>query len=73
MLLTLPNHQENLATARLLRSHGFQGLLAAMAQYDDEVQELREAGVQAAFDLSAEAGAGFARRALEAFGGKPDA
>jgi len=36
-----------------------------MAQHDDEVQELREAGVQAAFDLSSEAGEGFARHALE--------
>lgn len=40
-------------------------VLAAMAQHDDEVQELREAGVQAAFDLSSEAGEGFARHALE--------
>ena len=65
VLLTLPNHQENLTTARLLRSRGFKGVLAAMARHHDEVRELRDAGVQAAFNLSHEAGTGFAQHALE--------
>lgn len=70
VLLTLPTHQENLTTARLLRDHGFDGTLCALARYEDEVQELREAGVEMAVNLSVEAGAGFARHALEAAAGE---
>jgi len=66
VLLTLASHQENLTTARLLRDHGFAGMLAVPARHDDEVQELREAGVDTAVNLAVEAGAGFARHALEA-------
>lgn len=65
ILLALSNHRETLATARLLRHAGFTGVLAALARHDDEVRELREAGVEAAFNLSDEAGVGFARHALE--------
>ena len=57
-------------TARLLRDHGFAGMLAAPARHDDEVQELREAGVDTAVNLAVEAGAGFARHALEAAAGE---
>jgi hypothetical protein len=39
---------------------GFQGKVAAVARFPDELEELERAGVQAAFDVFAEAGAGFA-------------
>ena len=65
ILLALRSHQETLTTVRLLKQTGFTGVLAALARHDDEVRELREAGVEAAFNLSDEAGAGFARHALE--------
>ena len=34
--------------------------MAATAQFDDELEELRAAGAEAAFNFYAEAGAGFA-------------
>jgi len=64
ILLTMSNHPEKLTTVTLLRQRGYGGTLAALALHDDEVAELRAAGVQAAFNLSDEAGAGFARHAL---------
>ena len=53
-----------MVTVKLLREGGFEGVLAALARHDDEVRELREAGVEAAFNRSDEAGVGFARHAL---------
>ena len=60
VLLALPNQTENLFAVRQLRELGFDGHLAAIAKYPDEVDALREAGVDSAFNLYAEAGAGFA-------------
>ena len=71
ILLAVSNHQEKLITVRLLRESGRTPVLAALAQHDDEVRELREAGVEIAFDLSSEAGEGLAHRALDATAGSP--
>ena len=35
-------------------------MIAALSRYDDEMQELKKAGIQVVFDLYAEAGAGYA-------------
>ncbi|WP_455234789.1 NAD-binding protein [Thiogranum longum] len=60
VMLAMPNFSENLFAARQLRDIGYTGKLAAIARYPDEVEQLRQAGVDAAFNLYAEAGAGFA-------------
>jgi hypothetical protein len=44
----------------------FVGLVAATAKFDDEVEELKAAGMQAVFNLYAEAGYGFAEHVCEA-------
>ena len=59
-MLAMPNHLENLFAAGQLRKLGYKGRLAAVAKYPDEVAALQEAGVDSAFNLYAEAGAGFA-------------
>lgn len=61
-MLALPNHQANLAAAAELRSlkHKFDLMVTATAKHDDQVQELEENGVDAAFNLYAEAGQGYA-------------
>jgi len=59
----MPNQQENLYALRHLRSSGYTGKLAAIAKYPDEVEALKEAGADSAFNLYAEAGAGFADNA----------
>ena len=60
IMLAMPNVQENSYAAKQLRSLGYQGKIAAVAKFPDEIQQLEEAGVHAAFNLFAEAGAGFA-------------
>jgi len=60
ILLAMPNARENLYAARQLRDAGYAGKVAAVAKYADEIEELKQAGVHAAFNLYAEAGAGFA-------------
>ena len=60
VLFTMPNHEQQIRAARLLRKKGYKGKIAATAKYADEIEELQENGVDAAFNLYAEAGAGFA-------------
>jgi len=60
IVLAMPNIQENLFATRQLKDAGYTGKVAAVARYTDEIVELKKAGVHAAFNLYAEAGAGFA-------------
>ena len=60
ILLAMPNHHENLFAVRQLKQLGYAGRIAAVAKYADELKALREAGVDAAYNLYTEAGAGFA-------------
>ena len=60
VMLAMPSHLENLYAAGQLRNLGYRGRLAAIARYPDEVAALQAAGVDSAFNLYAEAGAGFA-------------
>ena len=60
VLLSMPNHDQQVRAATLLRDQGFKGKIAATAKYADEIDDLRKHGVDAAFNLYAEAGAGFA-------------
>ena len=62
-MLALPNHQANLAAAKEIRKFEARRgdvLLTATARYKDQIAELEEHGVDEAFDLSAEAGQGYA-------------
>ena len=65
ILLAMPNTQENLFAARQLKDSGYTGKLAAIAKYADEVEALQQAGVHAAYNLYAEAGAGFAEHVCD--------
>ncbi len=60
VLLAMSSHEANLLAVRRLAELGYRGLVAATAQFDDELEELRDAGADAAFNFYAEAGAGFA-------------
>ncbi len=63
VLLTMPKHQANLAAVRHLVEIGFPGTIAVIANFDDQVSELKEAGAEAAFNFYNEAGLGFAEHA----------
>ncbi|KPK38090.1 MAG: potassium transporter Kef [Gammaproteobacteria bacterium SG8_47] len=73
VLLALPNHKENLFAAKKLIASGFSGKVAAIARFPDEIEQLRAAGVNAAFNVYAEAGAGFADHVCETIGLSPKA
>lgn len=65
VLLAMPKYTTNVEAARLMTQGGFKGLIAASARFDDEVVALKEAGVHAAYNFFAEAGAGLAEAAYE--------
>ena len=70
-VLAMPKHQTNLAAAKHLASLEFRGIIVATANFDDQITELKEAGVTAAFNFYNEAGLGFARHASTLFESKP--
>ncbi len=65
VMLAMPNVSENLSIARELRERKYSGKVAAIAQFDDEVEALKEAGIHAAFNFYTEAGTGFADHVSE--------
>ncbi|HEY5792099.1 MAG TPA: cation:proton antiporter family protein [Chthoniobacterales bacterium] len=67
VVLAMPNHLANVHAAQTLKRHGYEGVVAATGKFDDEVKELRELGVDTAFNLYSEAGAGFAHHVYNVF------
>jgi hypothetical protein len=67
VLLTLPNHAATIAAAQAIVEIRDDVLIAATAQFDDEIAELREIGVQAVHNFYAGAGAGLAEQVFEEF------
>lgn len=64
-VLAMPFHNANLIALSCLRDSGFDGLVAAIARYDDDAAELRRHGADAVFHLYGAAGAELADRAAE--------
>ena len=60
ILLDMPKADENLYAFQLLQASGYQGKVAATAKYDDQVEMLKESGLDAAYNIYGEAGSGFA-------------
>ncbi|ALU40582.1 potassium transporter Kef [Kocuria flava] len=67
-VLAMPFHGSNLVALEQLTAGGFSGAVAAVAQYDDEVQELRARGVRTVFNLYSGAGIALASETLESLG-----
>jgi predicted Kef-type K+ transport protein len=65
ILLDMPKPEENLFAFKQLQASGFEGKVAATAKYDDQVEMLKNAGVDAAFNIYGEAGSGFANHVKE--------
>jgi predicted Kef-type K+ transport protein len=64
VLLALTHHQENMLVAELLRDLGYSGGTAAVVRFAEEARDLEEHGFSA-FNLYAQAGAGFADHAAQ--------
>ena len=67
VVLAMPKHMANLHAAETLQRHNFKGVVASTGMFDDEVRELRQLGLDTAFNLYNEAGAGFAQHICEVF------
>ncbi|MCL9773290.1 cation:proton antiporter family protein [Vibrio methylphosphonaticus] len=65
VLLAMPHHLGNQTALSLLQQTNFNGQVAAIAAYPDQLEELEAKGVNAAFNIYSEAGSGFARHVCE--------
>lgn len=65
-ILAMPFHAANLIALSQLRASGFDGTVAAVARYDDDVAELERHGADAVFHLYGTAGQALADEAAEA-------
>ncbi len=70
IMLALTNHRENLLVVDMLKEMGFRGKLAAVVRFSEEAEELERRGVSA-FNLYAQAGAGFAEHAAQLLDREP--
>lgn len=60
VLLCMEDHKSNLYAIKRLKAIHFDGIIASTANYQDELKELKDLGIQLTFDLKTEAGVGFA-------------
>ena len=65
ILLDMPKPEENLFAFKQLEINGFKGMVAGTAKYDDQVEMLKAAGLDAAYNIYGEAGAGFANHVCD--------
>ncbi len=65
ILLAMPHSHANSYALEQIKARDYQGKIAAIAQYNDEVDTLLEQGVDAAFNVYREAGSGFARHVTQ--------
>jgi len=72
ILLALPNARANVKAATFAREWGFRGRIAATTRYADEARELQAHGIDAAFNIYAEAGSGFAEHTKALFSAQAD-
>jgi predicted Kef-type K+ transport protein len=68
VILAMPGHNANMNALEELTRRQFTGKIAATAMFDDEVDELKQAGAHAVYNIYAEAGFGFAEHVYQALG-----
>lgn len=67
-VLAMPTHSANVHAIETLQRHDFHGVVAACGSFPEEIKDLRELGVDTAFNLYARAGSGFANHVISVFG-----
>ncbi|WP_413283986.1 cation:proton antiporter [Vibrio sp. MA40-2] len=65
VLFAMPNHHGNELAFNQLKSKYYAGKSAAIASYPDQVETLKDLGVNAAFNIYNEAGSGFAQHVID--------
>jgi glutathione-regulated potassium-efflux system ancillary protein KefC len=68
VMLAIPNFEANLYAAQRIRDGGSKVTLAAVVAFDDQIDVLKDAGVDLVFNVSQEAGKGFADHICEQMG-----
>ncbi|WP_417798982.1 cation:proton antiporter [Terasakiella pusilla] len=70
ILLAMPNPRANRLAAEQLRALGYHGPIVATAKFQEDVEKLKEAGIDRVYNIYAEAGTGAANHMREFL--KPD-
>ena len=65
ILLDMPNIKEMMSAVTMIKQTGYQGAIAAAVKHDDCIKLLKDAGVDAVYNVYAEAGSGFASHVCE--------
>ncbi len=68
IMLAMPHHQANMFALQELSKVGFSGQVTATALFVDELEELLAAGASTAYNIKAEAGAGYGQHVCTALG-----
>ena len=67
-MLAMTQHRANLLALKEIKNAGFTGPVTAIARFEDERGELEQAGAAAAYNIYAEAGAGYADHVCKSVG-----
>lgn len=70
-ILAMPRHGANISAVQALRESGFTGTIAAVARYEDEVEQAKIDGADAAFNVYAGAGLELADQVMRIEAGEP--
>ncbi|WP_394129418.1 cation:proton antiporter [Shewanella maritima] len=65
VLLAMPHHIGNMFAVEQLKRLDYNGKISAIVQYSEDAEALREAGVDAVYNLYEAAGAGFAEHVIK--------
>lgn len=68
-IIAMPRHGANISAVRALRESGFDGTIAAVARYEDEVHQAHKDGADTAFNVYAGAGLELADQVTRLVGG----
>jgi glutathione-regulated potassium-efflux system ancillary protein KefC len=64
-MLTMASHAANMFAIGQLKKSGFDGKISAIAQFDDDLKELKDAGAHIVYDIYDQAGRGYADDILD--------
>jgi len=67
-VLAMPTHSANVHAVETLKRHDFHGVVAVAAKYPEDIRQLRNLGVDTAFNLYSHAGSTFAGHVISVFG-----
>ncbi|MCK5705377.1 MAG: hypothetical protein KAI29_29710, partial [Cyclobacteriaceae bacterium] len=70
IILATSNHPTHMQVIKEIRKSYKKVMIAGLSRYNDEIEELKQAGVQCVFNLYAEAGVGYAEQTFQFFNEK---